>query len=95
MVNPDNNYLVCHNKLYGVLADIFIKIGLTENVEMVKNDIKALPKIEGVKKIMLPGEPEDDRKRERTANGIPFAPAVYHGLEAVCQRYGVCCDVLK
>ena len=66
-----------------------------DDVEMIKNDIKALPKIEGVKKIMLPGEPEDDRKRERTANGIPFAPAVYHGLEAVCQRYGVCCDVLK
>ena len=66
-----------------------------DDVEMIKNDIKSLPRIEGVEKIMMPGEPESDKKRERTENGIQIPPAVYRDLEMVCERFGVCCDVLK
>ena len=66
-----------------------------DDVEMIKNDIKSLPRIEGVEKIMMPGEPENDKKRERMENGIQITPAVYRDLEMICERFGVCCDVLK
>ena len=52
-------------------------------------DIKALPKNEGVKEIFLPGEIEQRRRAERKAKGIPMEDLVYEELMGLGQKYGV------
>jgi LDH2 family malate/lactate/ureidoglycolate dehydrogenase len=60
-----------------------------KRVELMIRDIKALPRNEGVSEIFLPGEIEQRRRAERTANGIPVEDVVYEELRALGQKYGV------
>jgi len=51
--------------------------------------VKASPLAQGVDRIKLPGEPEQDYRRERGANGIPIDPATWTEIIAAAARLGL------
>ena len=60
-----------------------------ERVDDLVDNLKALPKVDGVSEIFVPGELEDRMYRERSRNGIPIPEATYGNLKKVAERFGV------
>ena len=53
------------------------------------SEIKSLPRIEGVDEILLPGELEMRRRRQRKAEGIRITDVVYRELAELGKQYNV------
>lgn len=60
-----------------------------DRMDTMTAEIKSLPKKDGVREIMVPGELEYRRKEERKKNGIPLSTVVYEELRALSKRYQV------
>lgn len=52
-------------------------------------DVRNLPRMPGVERIYLPGEPEWLAKEQRTLTGIPLPPALFAELQALAKKYKV------
>jgi ureidoglycolate dehydrogenase (NAD+) len=59
------------------------------NVDTLIDCLKGLPPAEGVKEILVPGEPEDKVHEERAKNGIPLPEGTVRNLRGVAERFGV------
>ncbi len=53
------------------------------------SEIKALPKIEGVSEIFLPGEIEKRKIEKNKSEGLSLRTALLDELKAICDKYGV------
>ena len=53
------------------------------------NDIKSMPKIEGVSEIFLPGEIEKRKIEKYKAEGLNLRVALLDELKAICEKYNV------
>jgi ureidoglycolate dehydrogenase (NAD+) len=78
----------------GVVAAI--NIGTFTDVEAYKahvdaliEGLKALPRADGFREVLVPGEPEDRVHAEREKQGIPLPPGTVEKLRAMAQRFGV------
>jgi LDH2 family malate/lactate/ureidoglycolate dehydrogenase len=60
-----------------------------EHIDNLIDGIKALPKAEGVKEILVPGEPEERTFDDRFRNGIPLPGGTIRNLKTVAERFGV------
>jgi LDH2 family malate/lactate/ureidoglycolate dehydrogenase len=87
--NPTKPQAAAH--LFGALdiaafedADRFL-----DRVDKLIADVRALPRMPGVDRIYLPGEPEWLTKEERTRTGIPLPPALFEELLGLGRKYGV------
>jgi LDH2 family malate/lactate/ureidoglycolate dehydrogenase len=60
-----------------------------EHVDNLIDGIKALPKAEGFKEIMVPGEPEEKTFDDRSKNGIPLPEGTIRNLKEIAGRFGV------
>ena len=67
--------------------------GFLEHVELMKDEIKKLPRKNGVDKIYMPGEPEFDKRKLRLSGGIPVSSVVYDDLKRNCLKYGMSFDL--
>jgi LDH2 family malate/lactate/ureidoglycolate dehydrogenase len=61
----------------------------TANVDTLIDGLKALPPAEGVKEVLVPGEPEDNVHAERVRDGIPLPEGTVRNLRVVAERFGV------
>ncbi len=59
------------------------------HIDAMIDGIKALPKAEGVKEILVPGEPEEKNMAQRLKTGIPMPEKVAANLKKVADRLGV------
>ena len=59
-----------------------------ENMERMIQEIKSLPRKEGVSEIFVPGEIELGRKAQRLRKGIPLSAAVYEELQSLGAKLG-------
>lgn len=60
-----------------------------KHVDEMIDQIKALPKTEGVAEIMVPGEPEYRTLAERAKQGIPLPPGTLQKLRDASKRFGI------
>jgi LDH2 family malate/lactate/ureidoglycolate dehydrogenase len=60
-----------------------------ENIDLLIDAQKSLPRAEGVEEIFVPGEPEYRIEQERTRSGIPLPAGTVDRLRAVAERLGV------
>jgi LDH2 family malate/lactate/ureidoglycolate dehydrogenase len=60
-----------------------------KNVDELIDELKALPKAEGVDDIMMPGEPEFRTHQERAMDGIPLPPGTLQKLRDAAARFGL------
>jgi LDH2 family malate/lactate/ureidoglycolate dehydrogenase len=58
-----------------------------ESVDETIEELKALPKAEGVAEILMPGEPEHRTLAERSGEGIPIPPGTLQKLRAAAERF--------
>jgi hydroxycarboxylate dehydrogenase B len=58
-------------------------------VEQLTAYVRDCPRIEGVKEIQLPGDPERRALAERLAHGIPLDDGNWSQLTALAERLGV------
>jgi ureidoglycolate dehydrogenase (NAD+) len=59
----------------------------TQQVDETIEALKALPKVEGVDAILMPGEPEFTTLEERSRHGIPVPPGTLHKLQDAAARF--------
>jgi L-2-hydroxycarboxylate dehydrogenase (NAD+) len=59
------------------------------NIDQMVQEIKSLETIDGVDRVMIPGEPEYEAEAERRANGIPLHPTVVEEIRRIGQEVGV------
>jgi LDH2 family malate/lactate/ureidoglycolate dehydrogenase len=59
------------------------------HVDTLIDEMKVLPTAEGVKEILVPGEPEDKVHEDRLRLGIPLPEGTVRNLRAVAERFGV------
>ena len=57
-------------------------------LEVMRGEVKGLPKAEGVSEIFMPGEIEQNRRKERQKEGIVFSNVVYEELRGLGEKYG-------
>jgi len=68
----------------------FVDVDLFKTrIEQMTREIKALDKNPGVEEILMPGEPEQRRRRERKENGLELSAVVYEELKGLSEKYGV------
>ncbi|TES88669.1 MAG: Ldh family oxidoreductase, partial [Dehalococcoidia bacterium] len=60
-----------------------------EHIDNLIDGIKGLPKAEGFKEILVPGEPEEKTFDDRSKNGIPLPEGTIRNLRGVAERFGV------
>ncbi len=60
-----------------------------DRVDTLIGDVRALPRMPGVDRIHLPGEPEWHTKEHRTRTGIPLPPALFAELQGLATKYQV------
>jgi ureidoglycolate dehydrogenase (NAD+) len=60
-----------------------------ENIDLLIDAQKSLPRAEGVEEIFVPGEPEYRVEQERTRSGIPLPAGTIDRLRVVAERFGV------
>ncbi len=60
-----------------------------EHIDNLIDGIKGLPKADGVKEIMVPGEPEEKTFDDRSKNGIPLPEGTIRNLRGVAERLGI------
>lgn len=71
-------------------ADLFMSIEeFKKRLDQMIREIREVPKLEDVEKILLPGEIEFQNSLEREKNGVPITEEVMNELIRVAQRYGV------
>ena len=58
-----------------------------ENVDLLVEGIKGLPRVEGTDEIMVPGEPEDRVYEDRVKNGIPLPAGTIEKLKTMAARF--------
>lgn len=63
--------------------------GYKAHVDTLIDELKALPPAEGVKEVLVPGEPEDKVHEERLRLGIPLPEGTVRNLRAVAERFAV------
>ena len=63
--------------------------GYKDHVDGLIDRLKALPPAEGVKEVLIPGEPEDRVQEERSKNGIPLPDGTVRNLRKVAERFKV------
>ncbi len=87
--NPHKPQGTCH--LFAVLdiaafedLDRFL-----DRVDTMIRDVRGLPRMPGVERIYLPGEPEWLTKEHRTRTGIPLPPALFDELKGLAKKYKV------
>ncbi len=59
------------------------------HVDTLIDGLKGLPPAEGVKEVLVPGEPEDKVHAERLRDGIPLPEGTVRNLRTVAERFGV------
>jgi LDH2 family malate/lactate/ureidoglycolate dehydrogenase len=59
------------------------------HVDTLIDGLKGLPPAEGVKEVLVPGEPEDKVHAERLRGGIPLPEGTVRNLRTVAERFGV------
>ncbi len=64
-----------------------------DRVDKMIADVRALPRMPGVDRIYLPGEPEWITKEQRTRTGIPLPPALFDELKSLAKKYQVSQDL--
>ncbi len=60
-----------------------------EHIDNLIDGIKGLPKAEGFKEILVPGEPEERTFDDRIKNGIPLPEGTIRNLRGVAERFGI------
>jgi len=60
-----------------------------EHIDNLIDGIKGLPKADGFKEIMVPGEPEEKTYDDRSRNGIPLPEGTIRNLKGVAERFGL------
>jgi len=60
-----------------------------EHIDNLIDGIKALPRADGFKEILVPGEPEEKTFDDRVKNGIPLPEGTIRNLKEVAGRFGV------
>ncbi|MET1127738.1 MAG: Ldh family oxidoreductase [Thermoproteota archaeon] len=60
-----------------------------DDVERLKEKIRASKPAEGFERVMLPGEPEEETYTKRLKEGIPLDDETWKKLEHVSKKYGV------
>jgi LDH2 family malate/lactate/ureidoglycolate dehydrogenase len=63
--------------------------GYKAHVDTLIDGLKGLPPAEGVKEVLVPGEPEDKVHAERLRDGIPLPEGTVRNLRTVAERFGV------
>jgi len=58
-------------------------------VERVASRLKAVPPAEGFDEVLLPGEPEDRTRSQRSEEGIPLPDATWDAIRSVARELGV------
>jgi L-2-hydroxycarboxylate dehydrogenase (NAD+) len=58
-------------------------------IDQMIQEIKALETIEGVDRVMIPGEPEYEAEADRRKNGIPVHPSVVEEIRMIGREVGV------
>jgi len=61
----------------------------TSEVDRLGSAIAALPRADGVERVLLPGERGDGTRKEREASGIPIAKGTWSRLCAAADKVGV------
>jgi ureidoglycolate dehydrogenase (NAD+) len=61
----------------------------TSEVDRLGSAIAALPRADGVERVLLPGERGDGMRKEREASGIPIAKGTWSRLRAAADKVGV------
>ena len=52
-------------------------------------EVRGLPRMPGVERIYLPGEPEWLAKEQRKRTGIPLPPSLFDELKGLARKYQV------
>jgi LDH2 family malate/lactate/ureidoglycolate dehydrogenase len=78
----------------GIMAAIDIALfgpleEYTTQVDSLIDGVKALPRVDGVAEIMVPGEPEARTYAQRSQHGIPLPAGTLAKMRRAAQRYGV------
>jgi len=63
--------------------------GFLDRVDDLIGRVRALPRMPGVERIYLPGEPEWLTKEHRTRTGIPLPPALFDEIKGLAATYQV------
>lgn len=84
-----HNFLILNVSKF-VPADEF-----SSRIDQMKTEIKALPKIDGVKEIFMPGEIELNKRKANMTNGMELPEVVTKELTALGERFGLKFDVYK
>ncbi|MFN8442960.1 MAG: Ldh family oxidoreductase [Caldilineaceae bacterium] len=73
-----------------IRPDAFIPLDhYLAQVERACAALKATPSLDAARPVLLPGEPEQLARRERTAQGIPLAEATWQALCALADSLGI------
>lgn len=77
-------------------ADLFQPLEVFKSrMDQAIQEIRAIPTMEGVDRIYLPGEIERLTMLERERNGIPLSPQIVNELVEVAEKYSVTNTLLK
>lgn len=77
-------------------ADLFQPFDLfTQRMDQMIREIRTVPLMEGVDRIYLPGEIENETFKERVQNGIPISKEVIAELMSVAGKYNVKANLFK
>jgi len=60
-----------------------------ENVDTLIEELKALPRADGIQEILVPGELEEQTHGERSLTGIPLPAGTIRKLRSVAERFGM------
>lgn len=58
-------------------------------VDKLVKSVKNSPKAEGVKEILIPGEPESNERERRLRDGVPISEKAWQPLMQACKEYGL------
>jgi len=88
------------HRQHGIVAAIDIGAftdveGFRGHVEGLVDELKKLPRAEGVDEILVPGELEDRLEESRRRDGIPLPPGTVQKLEAAARRFAVAMPPLR
>lgn len=61
----------------------------TATMDAMQRTLAGCPPVEGVARVLLPGQRELETRAERTAHGVPLHVSVYTGLETLAQELGL------
>lgn len=87
--NPDEEQNVGHFFL-ALRPDLFQpRHEFLERMDRLIREIRAVRPVPGVEEVLLPGEPELRKEKERRENGIPLSREVFEEFTALASRYEI------